>query len=73
MSPLDPEALPRSRPEPGVFGVLAEDPKEAKAPDPSPKAEEAPLVGDVSLVVDKGVMLFNGLDLLLNESNRFAG
>lgn len=61
---------------PGVLGVLAEDPKEAKAPEPSPKAEEAPDVGDATLVVVKGAIPLNGLDLLLKDPSppkRFAG
>lgn len=41
---------------PGVLGVLAEEPKDAKAPDPKPKAEEAPAVGEATLEVVKGVM-----------------
>lgn len=35
---------------PGVFGVLAAEPKEAKAPDPRPKADPAP--GEDTLAVD---------------------
>lgn len=41
---------------PGVFGVFAEEPKDANAPDPKPKAEEAPAVGEATLEVVKGVM-----------------
>ena len=41
---------------PGVFGVLADEPKDAKAPDPKPKAEDAPAVGEATLEVVKGVM-----------------
>ena len=59
--------LVKSREVPGVLGVFAEDPKEAKAPDPRPKADEAPLVGEATLVVVKGAMPLNGLDLLLKE------
>ena len=51
----------------GVFGVLPEEPKDAKAPEPRPKAEEAPLVGDATLVVVRGAIPFNGLVLLLKE------
>ena len=69
--------LAKSREVPGVLGVFAEDPKEAKAPDPRPKAEEAPLVGEATLVVVKGAMPLNGLDLLLKDPSvtpkRFAG
>ena len=72
-SPLDTGAPPRSRPDPGVLGVLAEEPNDAKAPDPSPKAEEAPLVGEATLAVVRGATLVNGLVLLLKESNLFAG
>lgn len=41
---------------PGVLGVLADRPKEAKAPEPRPKAEEAPGAGEATLVVVKGAM-----------------
>ena len=36
----------KSKAVPGVFGVLFADPKEANAPEPSPKAEEPPVVGE---------------------------
>lgn len=36
------------------------DPKDANAPDPSPKAEDAPLVGEATLVVVKGEMPLKG-------------
>lgn len=69
--------LPNSRDVPGVLGVFAEDPNDAKAPDPRPKAEEAPLVGEEALVVVKGAMPLNELDLLLKDPSpppkRFAG
>ena len=69
--------LPNSRDVPGVLGVFAEDPNDAKAPEPRPKAEEAPLVGEAALVVVKGAMPLNGLDLLLKDPSpppkRFAG
>lgn len=55
--------LPRSRDAPGVLGVLEEDPKAANAPEPRPKAEDAPLVGEAMLLVFKGEMPLNGLDL----------
>lgn len=62
---------------PGVLGVFAEDPKDAKAPDPRPKADEAPLVGDAVFVVVNGAMPLNGLGLLLKGPSappkRFAG
>ena len=69
-----PEA-PKSRPVAGVFGVLAEDPKDANAPDPKPKAEDAPDVGEATLVVFKGEMALKGFDLPCEElspPNRFA-
>ena len=68
--------LLKSKAVPGVFGVLPDDPNEAKAPEPSPNAEEAPLVGEATLVVVTGAMPLKGLDLLLNDPsppNRFAG
>ena len=68
--------LPNSSDVRGVFGVLPEEPKEAKAPDPRPNAEEAPLVGDATLVVVRGAIPFKGLDLLLKEPSppkRLAG
>lgn len=55
--------LPRSRDVPGVLGVLVEGPKAANAPDPSPKAEDAPLVGEATLLVFRGEMPLNGLGL----------
>ena len=49
---------------PGDFGVFAEEPKEAKAPDPSPNAEEAPdAVGEEMLFVVSGETPLNGLCL----------
>lgn len=67
--------LLRSRDAPGVRGVLAEDPKDANAPEPRPKAEEAPFVEGVTLVVVKGETPLNGLDLPLVDTSppkRFA-
>ncbi len=61
---------------PGVFGVFPEDPKDAKAPEPRPNADDAPLVGEATLVVVNGAMPLKGLDLLLKDPsppNRFAG
>ena len=76
-SPDAVDGVEKSRLVPGVLGVLAEDPKDAKAPDPRPKAEDAPLVGEAVLVVVKGAMPLKGLDLLLNDPSappkRFAG
>lgn len=69
--------LAKSSEVPGVLGVFAEDPNDAKAPDPRPKADEAPLVGEAVFVVVKGAMPLNGLDLLLKDPSappkRFAG
>ena len=69
--------LAKSRDVPGVLGVFVEDPNDAKAPDPRPKADEAPLVGEAVFVVVKGAMPLNGLDLLLKDPSappkRFAG
>lgn len=68
--------LPKSSAVPGVLGVFPEDPNDAKAPEPNPKAEDAPLVGEATLVVVKGAMPLKGFDLLLKEPsppNRFAG
>lgn len=69
--------LLKSRDVPGVLGVFAEDPNDAKAPDPRPKADEAPLVGEAAFVVVRGAMPLNGLDLLLKDPSpppkRFAG
>lgn len=41
----NPTTLPKSSVPPGVFGAF-EDPNEANAPDPRPKALDAPAVGD---------------------------
>ena len=46
---------------PGVLGVLVDEPKDAKAPDPRPKAEEAPLVGEETPVVVTGAMPLSGV------------
>lgn len=55
----------RSKPPaaPGVFGVLT-DPKEANAPDPKPKAEDAPAEGEL---VASGEMVLKGFDLPWEE------
>ena len=69
--------LLKSRDVPGVLGVFAEEPNDAKAPDPRPKADEAPVVGEAAFVVVSGAMPLNGLDLLLKDPSpppkRFAG
>jgi len=62
----DATAEPKSRDVPGVLGVFAEEPKEAKAPEPRPKAEEAPDEGEETLV-DSGEMALNGFDLPCEE------
>ncbi len=51
----------KSKAVPGVLGVFPEDPKEAKAPDPKPKAEEAPDEGE-AMLVESGVMALKGLE-----------
>ena len=68
--------LPNSSDVRGVLGVFPDDPNDAKAPEPRPNAEDAPLVGDATLVVVSGAIPFNGLVLLLKEPSppkRFAG
>lgn len=68
--------LPKSSDAPGVRGVFPELPKEAKAPEPRPKADEAPLVGEAMVDVVNGEMPLNGLLLLLKDPsppNRLAG
>lgn len=54
-------AVLKSNAVPGVLGVLLADPNEAKAPEPSPKAEEPPVVGDASAPGVNGEMALNGL------------
>ena len=67
---------PRRSELPGVLGVLAEDPKEANAPEPSPNAEDAPFgVGDDKFVVLRGEIPLKGFGLALagvSPPNRFA-
>jgi hypothetical protein len=48
--------LPKSSALPGDFGVFAE-PKDAKAPEPSPKAFAAPAVGDGTALVGEEMAL----------------
>lgn len=55
------EAVLKSNAVPGVLGVLLADPKDAKAPDPRPKAEEPPVVGDASAPGVNGEMALKGL------------
>ena len=47
---------------PGVLGTLLEVPKDAKAPDPRPNAEEAPVVGEATVALED-VMELKGLGL----------
>lgn len=54
---VDPGAVP------GMPDVLADDPNDANAPEPSPKAKDAPLMGGVTVFVVNGVMPLNGLGL----------
>ena len=54
---------------PGVLGVFVEDPKEAKAPEPSPKAEDAPAVGDAIAPLPPGVSELKGLGLPCEEES----
>ena len=55
-------ALLKSNAVPGVFVVLVADPNEEKAPEPNPKAAEAPPVGDDIPAVVRGEMLLKGLE-----------
>ena len=59
---------PKSSAVPGVLGVLTAEPKEANAPVPRPKAEEAPAVGEATPVVVNGEMALKGLDLPCDDS-----
>ncbi len=74
--PVDGVELLKSRGVLSVLGVFPEDPNDAKAPEPSPNADDALLVGDPTLVVVNGGMPLKGLDLLLKDPSppkRFAG
>lgn len=51
----------KSKAVPGVLGVFAADPKDANAPDPSPKAEEPAVVGEAKPVFVKGEIALKGL------------
>jgi hypothetical protein len=55
-----PAALLKSKAVPGVLGVFVADPNDAKAPDPRPKADDAPPPGEDTLVVVSGAMLLKG-------------
>lgn len=56
---------------PGVLGVFAVEPNDAKAPVPSPKAEEAPDVGEATPVVVSGDMPLR-VPLFPSPPKRFA-
>ena len=62
----DATAEPKSSDVPGVFGVFAEEPKDAKAPEPRPNAEDAPELGEETLV-DSGDIPLKGFDLPCEE------
>jgi hypothetical protein len=55
-----PRTLPKSNALPGDFGVF-EAPKDANAPEPSPNALDAPVVGEGTTVVGEDIAL-KGLD-----------
>jgi hypothetical protein len=65
----------KSKAVPGVLGVLAAEPKDAKAPEPRPKADEPPaVVGDANPLGVSGETPLNGFLPPCDESppNRFA-
>lgn len=65
--------LLKSNAVPGVFGVLLALPKLAKAPLPSPNADEAPeLVGEATEFADEAAAALKGLLLEDRLPNRFA-
>jgi hypothetical protein len=66
-------ALLKSKAVPAVLGVLPEDPNDANAPDPRPKAEDAdaPEVGDDMPDVLKGEMALKGFRLPSAPPKRF--
>ena len=57
-----PDGFSQSKAFPGVLGVLDEL-KEAKAPEPSPKALDAPEVGEAVVFVFRGEIALKGLFL----------
>ena len=66
---------PKSSAVPGDLGAFADEPKDANAPEPRPKAEDAPVVGEATLVVVKGAMALKGLGFPWEEvspTNRLA-
>lgn len=62
----DATAEPKSRDVTGVLGVFAEEPKDAKAPEPRPNAEEAPGLGEETLV-ESGAIPLKAFDLPCEE------
>jgi hypothetical protein len=64
----------KSKAVPGVLGVLAADPKDANAPEPRPKAEEPPVVGDAKPLGVSGATPLKGFLPPCDESppNRFV-
>jgi hypothetical protein len=64
----------KSKAVPGVLGVLAEDPKDANAPEPRPNAEEPPVVGEARPLGVSGDTPLKGFLPPCDESppNRFA-
>lgn len=64
----DMAAALKSKAVPGVLGVLPAEPKDANAPEPSPKAEEPPVVGDANPLGVNGDMALKGLRPPWDES-----
>jgi len=64
----DMAAALKSNAVPGVLGVLPAEPKDANAPEPSPKAEEPPVVGDANPPGVNGDMALKGLRPPWDES-----
>lgn len=63
LSCLSPEISRGPEIVPGVFGGLVEEPNDAKAPVPSPNAEEAPVVGEATAAEVEDVIELKGLAL----------
>lgn len=61
-------AVLKSKAVPGVLGVLLVDPKDAKAPDPRPNADEPPVVGEASPAGVNGETPLNGFRPPCDES-----
>lgn len=64
----DMAAALKSKAVPGVLGVFAAEPNEAKAPEPRPKADEPPVVGDARPPGVNGGMALKGLRPPCDES-----